>query len=426
MSASVQTLIKSTPAKPSAGPSASKSAKALFEGEPFRVELGKASQRAHEKPAEEPQPAKPTKSAGSKKADTKDEPSEVEATADAEDQTSNDAQPAAAAADAEPTEGDDAAVEDAAPDVDAPQDTAADSTDAPALEATFAAELAMITPTPQTPPTVQATTSLDTADAESTAATPAQSVTFKTSETSVTGVPNSPVDSEAFPAERGVAPAAAKPQHASTAQDHEVTGEVAVAELVKDMTPESEHVVKAESPGIDQPFATQIDQQTKELSATATQAAKTEAPPAPPEVRFAEANHNDIVKSISTELLPRGGTMKIRLDPPELGALQVTLSIKEGIVSASFQTSNDEATKLLSHSLSQLKAQLETTGVTVDKLQVQQTPRDNQTKSNDDPHQRNQPGQDDMARQQEQQRKEMLKRMWRKLTTGSDPLDMMA
>ena len=68
--------------------------------------------------------------------------------------------------------------------------------------------------------------------------------------------------------------------------------------------------------------------------------------------------------------------MHIRLDPPELGALQVSVQMKDGVMTATFQTSNDDATKLLSHSLGQLKHALETQGVSVDKLHVTQGPRD--------------------------------------------------
>ncbi len=149
------------------------------------------------------------------------------------------------------------------------------------------------------------------------------------------------------------------------------------------------------------------------------------APPVPPEVRFAEANHPQIVSAIRGELLPDGGTMHIRLDPPELGALQVSIHMQDGVMSASFQTSNDEATKVLSHSLAQLKHVLEGQGVSVDKLHVTQAPRDQKSSSNsEDSHQ--QGSQENPQARQEQQRREMLQRMWRRLTNGSDPLDMVA
>jgi flagellar hook-length control protein FliK len=148
-------------------------------------------------------------------------------------------------------------------------------------------------------------------------------------------------------------------------------------------------------------------------------------PPPPPQAQFAEVNHPKIVTAMRGELLPHGGTMSIRLDPPELGALQVLVHMTDGVMTASFQTSNDDATKLLSHSLSQLKAVLESQGVSVEKLQVQQSPRDHQAQ-HDDPQQQQQRDQHGDAHRQEQQRKEMLRRMWRKLSIGSDPLDLVA
>jgi flagellar hook-length control protein FliK len=149
------------------------------------------------------------------------------------------------------------------------------------------------------------------------------------------------------------------------------------------------------------------------------------APPAPPEVQFADANHAQIVTGMRGQLLPDGGTMHIRLDPPELGALQVSVHMQDGVMTATFQTSNDDATKLLSHSLGQLKHALETQGVSVDKLHVTQAPRDEKS-GNDENGQQRQGAQDNASARQEQQRREILQRMWRRLTNGSDPLDMVA
>jgi flagellar hook-length control protein FliK len=148
------------------------------------------------------------------------------------------------------------------------------------------------------------------------------------------------------------------------------------------------------------------------------------AMPAPrPEAEFAASNHAQIVTGIRGELLPGGGTMQIRLDPPELGALQISVRMQDGVMTASFQTSSDDAAKLLSHSLTHLKSMLESTGVSVEKLHVEQAPREHKTgeqsQQQSGPH-------DDAAARQEQQRKEMLRRMWRRLAIGSDPLDMVA
>jgi len=146
-------------------------------------------------------------------------------------------------------------------------------------------------------------------------------------------------------------------------------------------------------------------------------------PPPAPDAQFAAENHPRIISGIRGELIPGGGTMHIRLDPPELGALQVTVHMEDGVMSAMFQTSTDDATRLLSHSLSQLKHVLETQGVSVEKLHVQQSPRD-ERQSFDDAHQQRQS--EYSSAQHEQQRREMLRRMWRRLTDGSDPLDMVA
>ena len=152
----------------------------------------------------------------------------------------------------------------------------------------------------------------------------------------------------------------------------------------------------------------------------------TAAPVADPlEARFAEANHPRIVTAVQAELMPGGGgSVRLRLDPPELGALQVRIEVKDGVLAASFQTSNDEATRLLSRSLQQLKNTLESHGVTVEKLHVQQTPREQWDGGrNGDERQQQSP---QHWQQQEQQRREMLQRMWRRVRDGRDPFDLVA
>ncbi|MCC6424113.1 MAG: flagellar hook-length control protein FliK [Phycisphaerales bacterium] len=148
-------------------------------------------------------------------------------------------------------------------------------------------------------------------------------------------------------------------------------------------------------------------------------------PPVAPEAQFAQDNHPKIITALRSEIAGSNGTMHIRLDPPELGALQVTVRMRDGIMSASFETSNDEATKLLSHSLTQLKQVLESQGVSIDKLHVQQSARSDKNATGDE-HQNQQNHQQGHSSQQEQQRKEMIRRMWRRLGVGNDPLDLVA
>jgi flagellar hook-length control protein FliK len=151
------------------------------------------------------------------------------------------------------------------------------------------------------------------------------------------------------------------------------------------------------------------------------------APVAPsPDAQFTQTNHPQIVTSIHGQLLPNGGTMNIHLDPPELGAMQITVKVEGGMVSASFETSNDEATRLLSHTLGQLKGALQLQGVGVERLHVRQTsPAQDRGDAGGEDRNRQQ-GSDPQSAQQEQQRREMLRRMWRRAGYGRDPLDLVA
>lgn len=160
---------------------------------------------------------------------------------------------------------------------------------------------------------------------------------------------------------------------------------------------------------------------------------KTEALQTPrtiePAQKFIENNHPQIVSGVRGQLLPNGGTMQIRLDPPELGALMVQVTMRDGLMDASFQTSNAEASQMLSHSLTQLKHSLESAGVNVDRITVAQAPRSESSNNSQNDRNNNQQqqgqGQMDWDRHSDQQRKEMLKRMWAKLGVG-DPLDVVA
>jgi hypothetical protein len=67
--------------------------------------------------------------------------------------------------------------------------------------------------------------------------------------------------------------------------------------------------------------------------------------------------------------------------------------------------------------------------VAVDKLQVQQAPRDASASGANDDARRDQGGQSSEQEhnaRQEQQRREMLQKMWRRLAGGQDPLDLTA
>jgi flagellar hook-length control protein FliK len=119
--------------------------------------------------------------------------------------------------------------------------------------------------------------------------------------------------------------------------------------------------------------------------------------------------------------------MNIALNPPDLGAMQITVKMESGVMSASFQTSNDQATRLLTHSLGQLKNALEGQGVSVDRLHVHQISNSDASSGKGDSESKDgQSSSDGRSAQQEQQRRDTLRRMWRRARGERDPLDLVA
>jgi hypothetical protein len=75
--------------------------------------------------------------------------------------------------------------------------------------------------------------------------------------------------------------------------------------------------------------------------------------------------------------------------------------------------------------LGQLKTALESQGVNVDKLQVQQAPKDQPSGNNsNDPRQQSFTQGDGLFEQQQRQRQRLLQRMWNRM--NGDPLDLVA
>jgi flagellar hook-length control protein FliK len=178
-------------------------------------------------------------------------------------------------------------------------------------------------------------------------------------------------------------------------------------------------------------FAQMFAQATGQTSAptAGSQHVAAPQPPQTPVAQFAQANQPAIVSTIHGSLLPDGGTMNINLNPPELGPMQISVKMENGVMSASFQTSNDQATRLLTHTLGQLKDALEIQGVSVDRLHVSQTSSSENSSSSSDSENsggKQSSQQDGQTAQQEEQRRETLRRMWRKLQGQQDPLDLVA
>ncbi len=83
------------------------------------------------------------------------------------------------------------------------------------------------------------------------------------------------------------------------------------------------------------------------------------------------------------KLDPQNGKAEIRLDPPNLGSLRVSINLNKGALTAQFETSTDVVRDLLSSHMDKLRSVLENQGITVDHLAVQTQPEPSQPQAQD-------------------------------------------
>jgi len=88
------------------------------------------------------------------------------------------------------------------------------------------------------------------------------------------------------------------------------------------------------------------------------------APRLTPDAQFAEANHPTSSQA-SIAIAAQRGSMQIKLNHRDLGAMDISVQMRNGTMTATFDTTNDQASRMLSHSLGQLKTALEGQGITV-------------------------------------------------------------
>lgn len=81
-----------------------------------------------------------------------------------------------------------------------------------------------------------------------------------------------------------------------------------------------------------------------------------------------------VARGLETALAQGGGTVRLHLHPPELGTVRIQMHVQDGLVRASFTTTNPTVQMLLSHRLDQLRLALERHGMTVDRLDVHLQP----------------------------------------------------
>ena len=85
----------------------------------------------------------------------------------------------------------------------------------------------------------------------------------------------------------------------------------------------------------------------------------------------AQTNVFRIARGLATALAQRGGSVTLRLTPPDLGTLRINLQINGARVSAGFQIESEAARTLLTQQIGQLRTSLENAGLSVERLSVQ-------------------------------------------------------
>ena len=83
-----------------------------------------------------------------------------------------------------------------------------------------------------------------------------------------------------------------------------------------------------------------------------------------------QETYDQIVLGLKGQMDPKSGKAQIMLDPPNLGAVKVSLSLANGVLTAQFESSTSAVRDLLKSNLDKLKTVLQGQGIAVDKLAV--------------------------------------------------------
>ncbi|MCA9015651.1 MAG: flagellar hook-length control protein FliK, partial [Planctomycetaceae bacterium] len=143
------------------------------------------------------------------------------------------------------------------------------------------------------------------------------------------------------------------------------------AETLGQVLPESAKAAPVSQDNVASIENDQTPPQTAGIHQT-THAAGTQstAPAGPPvDVKQVEQLVERVVEAVR-QSQSTGQQLKIRLSPPELGTLQIEVSLKNGEYSAKLEVQNRHAQKVINDNIAQLKEALSKTGVSLDRIDV--------------------------------------------------------
>lgn len=98
------------------------------------------------------------------------------------------------------------------------------------------------------------------------------------------------------------------------------------------------------------------------------------SPEPTPQQSTEEVNAARVARALQQTVKQGGGTVTMRLMPPELGVVRVQMELNNGVASVRFQTEDASVASMLTRQMTTLKQALESRGLRVDRLEAQALP----------------------------------------------------
>ncbi|MBI1336388.1 MAG: hypothetical protein GC164_05440 [Phycisphaera sp.] len=164
-----------------------------------------------------------------------------------------------------------------------------------------------------------------------------------------------------------------QPEHASSTRDQnqDTEHEVSAHPVDKDASPlKSTQVQSAVFKEVEAPVAPP-QPVAPESNITNVQHAQGPTLPQPAPTDQDDANVSRVLRGLTGNVNQNGGTVSLRLRPPELGVVRIQMQVADGVVRAQLTTEQDSVRDLLTHRIGQLRHVLESKGLSVERLDVQ-------------------------------------------------------
>ena len=94
-------------------------------------------------------------------------------------------------------------------------------------------------------------------------------------------------------------------------------------------------------------------------------------PNGPDSATGTDINVARVARGLRNAVQQNGGTINIRLMPPELGVVRIAVTLQSGSVNATFQTDSESVTQLLQSQMTHLRSALQQQGLSIERIEAQ-------------------------------------------------------